>query len=78
MTEDIVVVRVSIGSKLRDRAKLEAMASGVTFSKFLTCAIKQAVDKASEERAERNRVALEFVKARNMARMERNEKESNK
>ena len=58
MTEDIVIVRVSIGSKLRDRAKLEAMMDGIAFGEFVARAIKQAVDKASVDRVERNRATL--------------------
>lgn len=57
-----VILSAWVDPVLRDLARLEAMASGITFSEFIERAVQQAVSKASADRAIQKAAAVENFK----------------
>jgi hypothetical protein len=55
-----VILSVRVDPVLREHARLEAKAAGITFSKFVERAVQQAVSKASADRAIRDSLTAEM------------------
>lgn len=50
--KNTVILSAWVDPALREHARLEAKAAGLTYSKFIERAVQQAVSKASADRAE--------------------------
>lgn len=55
--KNTVILSAWVDPALRDYARIEAKASGLSFSEFVSRAVQQAVSAASAERATRDAIA---------------------